>query len=329
MKKVSIVVPLYKSAKYMAKLVDSVLNQTYQNIELILVDDESPDEDGKIADDYAKKDNRVVVIHKKNGGCCDARNAGLKAATGEYLMLADGDDWLELDCVEYLVSLMEENNCQMSMTDAIFTTRNQIQNEVDNIRVWSKERATCGILYAEIPIGPWNKLYTTSVVRENNLSFSVPWFGEGLYLYVMNAQYSNQVAVGHKKIYNYRLNNPNSGTTVREVKHGINALYNIKNIKENLVVRTDKTVNSANWHIAYNCYYLMTFILWSNTGDEYQKLYKATKKELRSYVPGVVIHSKVKLWQKVFLIVACIAPKTLAKMIMHRKKRRFKADVME
>ena len=73
----------------------------------------------------------------------------------------------------------------------------------------------------------------------------------------------------------------------------------------------------------------MTFILWSNTGDEYQKLYKATKKELRSYVPGVVIHSKVKLWQKVFLIVACIAPKTLAKMIMHRKKRRFKADVME
>ena len=143
------------------------------------------------------------------------------------------------------------------------------------------------------------------------------------------AQLSNKVAVGHKKIYNYRLNNPSSGTTVREVQHGINALYNIKNIKENLVVRTPATINSANWHIAYNCYYLMTFILWSGSMDEHLDLYKKTQKELRDYVPGVVLHSKVKLWQKIFLIVACIAPKALASFILRRKKRRFAADKME
>lgn len=329
MKKVSIIIPLYKSAKYMVKMVDSILNQTYSNIELILVDDESPDESGTIADKYAAKDARVHVIHKKNQGCCGARNAGLQVASGDYLMFADGDDWLELDCVEYLVSLAEKNDCQMSMTDAIFTTRDQIQNSSDNIRVWSKEEAVCGILYAEIPIGPWNKLYSMRVVREHNLSFSVPWFGEGLYFSAMNAQYSNQVAVGHRKVYNYRLNNPNSGTTVREVQHGINALQNIKNIKDKLVVRTRNTLNSADWHIAYNCYYLMTFIIWSNTGKEYADLYKSTQKELHRLVPGVVLRSKVRLWQKVFLVVACIAPKTLARMIMHRKKRRFKADTME
>lgn len=108
MKKVSIIVPVYKSEKYLHKLVDSVLNQTYKNIELILVDDESPDDSGRICDDYARMDKRVTVIHKKNGGCCDARNKGLEVATGEYLMLADGDDWLESDCVEYLVGLMEK-----------------------------------------------------------------------------------------------------------------------------------------------------------------------------------------------------------------------------
>ena len=73
----------------------------------------------------------------------------------------------------------------------------------------------------------------------------------------------------------------------------------------------------------------MKFIIWSGAMDEYKDLYKKTKTELRNYVPGVVLRSKIKLWQKVFLIVACIAPKLLAKMIMHRKKRRFAADKME
>ena len=100
MKKVSIVVPVYKSEAFLPKLIDSVLGQSYTNFELILVDDESPDNSGKICDDYAQKDKRILVIHKKNGGCCDARNKGLEVATGEYLMLADGDDWLETDCVE-------------------------------------------------------------------------------------------------------------------------------------------------------------------------------------------------------------------------------------
>ena len=95
MKKVSIVVPVYKSEAFLPKLIDSVLGQSYTNFELILVDDESPDNSGKICDDYAQKDKRILVIHKKNGGCCDARNKGLEVATGEYLMLADGDDWLE------------------------------------------------------------------------------------------------------------------------------------------------------------------------------------------------------------------------------------------
>ena len=95
MKKVSIVVPVYKSEAFLPKLIDSVLGQSYTNFELILVDDESPDNSGKLCDDYAQKDKRILVIHKKNGGCCDARNKGLEVATGEYLMLADGDDAIE------------------------------------------------------------------------------------------------------------------------------------------------------------------------------------------------------------------------------------------
>ena len=329
MKKVSIIVPVYKSEKYLHKLVDSVLNQTYKNIELILVDDESPDNSGRICDDYARMDKRVTVIHKKNGGCCDARNKGLKVATGEYLMLADGDDWMELDCVEYLVSLMEKNNCEMATTDSIFTTRDRVQNEVDNIRVWSKEKAVCGMLYTDIPIGPWNKIYTTKVIRNHHIDFSVPWFGEGLYFSTMAAQYSNQLAIGHRRVYNYRLNNPNSGTTVRQVQHGINALYNVRNIKEKLELRTKATLMAADWHICFNCYYLMCYILWANSYDEYKEQYEDAYKDLVKLTPKIVLHAKIKLWKKLYLAVACIAPKTLASIVLKRKIRRFKADKME
>ncbi|SHK66437.1 glycosyltransferase family 2 protein [Fibrobacter sp. UWH4] len=329
MKKVSIVVPLYKSEPFMNKLVDSVLNQTYQNIELILVDDESPDRCGEIADEYAKKDNRVVVIHKKNGGCCDARNAGLKAVSGEYLMLADGDDWMESDCVEYLVNIMETNNCQMSMSDCVFSTRDRKQNETDFVRVWSKERAACGILYIDTPIGPWNKVYTTKVIRDNNLSFSVPWFGEGLYFSVMAAQLSNQVAVGHRKVYNYRLNNPNSGTTVRQVENALSAQWNINNIKNNLIVRTPKTVNACNWHIYNNYFMVVMYIVGASAYSLYHEQYKNAKKGIRKNALNVLIHSTVSLKEKIRIIAYAISPYAMAKFILWWKKRQLKADLME
>lgn len=329
MKKVSVVVPLYKSEPFMRKLVDSVLNQTYQNLELILVDDESPDNCGVIADEYSQKDSRVVVIHKKNGGCCDARNAGLKAATGEYLMLADGDDWMELDCIEYLVKILEENNCEMSMSDSIFTTRDRSQNESDNIRIWTKERATCGILYVDTPIGPWNKLYTTNIIRKNNLSFSIPWFGEGLYFSVMAAQYSNQVAVGHKKIYNYRLNNPNSGTTVREVHNALNAQWNINNIKENLVVRTTKTEMACDWHIFNNNFMVIMYILGARAKDDYIEQYKKARKDLRRGFLNVFLHSAVSKKVKIKMLAYAISPSGMAKLTLWVKKKQFKADTMQ
>ena len=92
--KVSIIIPLYNVEKFVPRLVDSVISQDYENIEIILVDDGSTDNSGKIADDYSKRDRRIIVIHKNNGGVSTARNAGIRAATGEYILFVDGDDWV-------------------------------------------------------------------------------------------------------------------------------------------------------------------------------------------------------------------------------------------
>lgn len=321
-KKVSIIVPLYNSAEFMIKLVDSILNQTYRNIELILVNDGSPDDSGKIADRYAQKDSRVISLHKSNGGCCDARNYGLARVTGEYLMFADGDDWMEPDCIEYLVTIAEQNNCQMAMSDSIFTTVDRRQNSVDNIRVLTPEEATCSILYVETPVGPWNKLYTTKVIKRNGIDFSVPWFGEGLYFSVTAAQYSNQVVVGHKKVYNYRLNNTQSGTTVRQVKHALNSLWNIKNIKQQLYVKTPATLNAADWHLHRNYFNLLWYIIGANEEEKYKELYQEAKTELRRMLPSVLVKSKVSFTKKTLIILTSLFPKTMSLVATKRRVKK-------
>lgn len=97
---ISVIVPIYKVEKYLNRCVDSLLNQTFTDFELILVDDGSPDNCGRICDEYAEKDNRIHVIHKENGGLSDARNAGLNYATGEYIVFVDSDDFVEPDLLE-------------------------------------------------------------------------------------------------------------------------------------------------------------------------------------------------------------------------------------
>ena len=114
---VSIIVPVYKAEKYIHQCIDSLLAQTYRNIEVILVDDGSPDNCGKICDEYAAKDYRVKVIHQQNGGVSVARQTGIDHATGEYSIHADPDDWVELNMIEELVAKAVADNADMVICD--------------------------------------------------------------------------------------------------------------------------------------------------------------------------------------------------------------------
>ncbi|MCP3030053.1 glycosyltransferase family 2 protein [Halobacillus sp. A1] len=100
---VSVIVPIYKVEKYLHRCINSILQQTYQKIEVILIDDGSPDRCGKIADEFARKDTRVKTFHKENGGLSDARNYGMKHVTGEFTMFVDSDDWLEPKAIDHMV----------------------------------------------------------------------------------------------------------------------------------------------------------------------------------------------------------------------------------
>lgn len=110
---VSVVIPIYNVAQYLSQCVDSVLSQSYQDLEIILVDDGSTDECPKICDDYQQKDVRIRVVHKENGGLSDARNAGMKKATGEWTLFVDSDDWIDQEAIAKLYQFAIENRCDI------------------------------------------------------------------------------------------------------------------------------------------------------------------------------------------------------------------------
>ena len=113
-KKISVIVPVYKVEEYLCRCVDSIINQTYKNLEIILVDDGSPDSCGRICDEYAEKDSRIKVIHKENGGLSSARNAGLDIATGDYIGFVDSDDFIDAEMYSMLYEMIKNADVEIS-----------------------------------------------------------------------------------------------------------------------------------------------------------------------------------------------------------------------
>lgn len=165
-KLVSIIVPIYKIEDCIKPCVDSILGQTYKNLEIILVDDGSPDECPKICDEYAKKDKRIIVIHKKNGGLSDARNVGIKKATGDFLFLLDGDDLILPETIEVLVENAEKHRADISVC-AFFQFEQKAPREVggsDEIVVCDTEQALASMMYQKgCSNSAWAKLYKKSL----------------------------------------------------------------------------------------------------------------------------------------------------------------------
>ena len=127
---ISVIVPIYNVEKYLEKCIKSIINQTYKNLEIILVDDGSPDNCGKICDEFAERDKRIKVIHKENGGLSDARNFGLNVASGDYISFVDSDDYINEKMYEILFSEIKKNDSDIVFCDYIKFSEDNINNFV-------------------------------------------------------------------------------------------------------------------------------------------------------------------------------------------------------
>lgn len=184
--KVSIVVPMYGVEEFLNKCIDSLLNQSLQNIEIILVDDGSPDRCGEIAEEYAIKDNRVKVIHQKNSGLGPARNTGIAAATGEYIGFVDSDDWTNANMFEKLYNAAKSNNADIAVSGhcdwrkgkiirskrhplAGKTVTNRV--EIDEIRKNLYGRSIDDKVTEAFPMSVWIAIYKKTIIDNNHLRF--------------------------------------------------------------------------------------------------------------------------------------------------------------
>ena len=177
---ISVVVPVYNREKHLCECVDRVLAQTFTDFELVLVDDGSTDRSAEICDAYAKKDTRVKVIHKQNGGVSSARNEGIAASSGEYITFIDSDDSVDADFLEYAYKRMSDGGFDLFVTGIVMEywengeITDKVEYRINGDRVFDRR----GLLEAwekEYPIiltsGPWCKLYKASIIKENDIQF--------------------------------------------------------------------------------------------------------------------------------------------------------------
>lgn len=222
MKKLCFVVPVYKVPYMLLKeCILSILNQTYNNIELILVDDGSPDDCGKICDSFAQSDNRVIVVHKMNEGLSEARNSGTKICSAEWITFVDGDDWVDVDFAESFMSRVQNQS-----NKADFYMYNGYRNYSDKEVICTPyyEDGTRFITYTErenlqkecclVPtrsngnqlfIGSgWAKVYNLSFLKNHNLYFSPVPYGEDSIFFMYSVEKASTIEYISKPVYHYR-----------------------------------------------------------------------------------------------------------------------------
>ncbi|MDU6522389.1 glycosyltransferase family 2 protein [Enterococcus devriesei] len=200
---ISIIVPVYNVEKYLNKCVDSILNQTFKDFEVILVDDGSPDNSGAICDQYAQKDSRVKVIHKKNGGLSDARNAGIEAAQGKYLGFIDSDDYIADDMYELLYNNIVHEDADMSICGIYHVYEGKEPEEKPGkYMVLNRNEATVLIFHGnQISDHAVNKLYKKQIFSE--LRYPIGKYHEDSFTIVGILDQCNIVVIDTKQKYYY------------------------------------------------------------------------------------------------------------------------------
>jgi glycosyltransferase involved in cell wall biosynthesis len=295
-KKVSILVAIYNVEKYIGKCIESIINQDYNNIEIILVDDNSQDNSGKICDDYSKKDSRIKVIHhKQNTKLPGVRNTGLNNATGDYIVFVDGDDWLAEDYVTYMLRIIKQSGSDVAFNLVNFTTRDMQQRDYKKIETWSSEKALEEFLYPHLTIGAWNKMFKREVIEENNLRFIDGLYTAEGYRFVSDViQRVKHVGVGSRKVYYYRLNNTQSATTKYDVRQSLGAIDVAKSIERDLKIKTPGVIKAIKQHIWLNYFWNIRQIIALKKQEELKESYQESIRYVRENCKAIVKDEKRK-----------------------------------
>jgi len=323
---VTVIVGMYCGEKYIEECIDSILRQTYQNLEVVLVDDGSPDGCGAIADWYATKDKRVTVIHQANSGVSVSRNIAIERSKGEYVCIVDQDDILSDDYIEYYYKLIIKNDADISYTPSVDKFWGAIHKTADDKDVCSViggDEAAERMLYHKIVIAPWNKMIKRTLIEANNIRFNPKFFcGEGFAFSVQCFQAAKRVAVGNRKVYHYRVGDPESGASKFRLSTINSSIQAQQYIKETLLRPTKKLLAAwefSNWHTHCDC---LNIMVGCGVEKEYREEYIKIKRVCKSKA-RCALKAPVSAQQRLRGILFMINPHMAAKIINRFRVRKF------
>jgi glycosyltransferase involved in cell wall biosynthesis len=233
--KISIIIPVYNSTLYLKQCVESILAQTYHNLEILLVDDGSTDDSPKICDEYATKDSRIITIHKQNGGTSDARNVGLEKASGDYITFMDNDDyWSNPEALNDIVKIIDETQPDVVMhTNMVYwQDKEKTVNppSFDRRLVSGKKREDAVgnlIKSGMLTVTVWTKLVKTSLIREHDLYFKKGIRNEDTDWIARMLIYAERFEWYDKPFYMYRKGHETAQTSQKMKYYMVNDLKNI------------------------------------------------------------------------------------------------------
>lgn len=262
---VSVIIPVYKVEKFVDQCIESVVKQTYDNLEIILVDDGSPDRCPEMCDQWVKRDDRIRVIHKDNDGVSVARNAGMAASSGEYIYFIDSDDYIDSDLIEYVVKESVKNSSEMVFFKYRFVDEcgKEISSATENYPdsgVYSSNDVLRFIWAGIIPNYPWGYCFKRELILHNQIEFP-PYriMGEDLAMMHLLINASNKVSFIDKELYSYR---QRSGSALSDKNLRIAKSYfmSIKDVSDYALLHySEMLISQRNWAIKYS----IAAIIWA------------------------------------------------------------------
>lgn len=296
METISVIVPVYNVERYLRKCLDSIINQTYSNLEIILVDDGSTDSSGNICDEYAQKDARIKVVHKENGGLSFARNTGLDVCTsgGDFVAFVDSDDWLELDMYERLYEFVDEDCIVCCGYNRIYPDM-VIENKISSYTELNTLEFISELLDYErqerTPVGNyfWNKLFPAKCFSEKRFPNGLTY--EDIYLSMEIFQIVNKVKILPECKYNYLFRNgsivQNKNNCFDVVSARIKQENDLKNYPELLKKCFALTISSC--LSVYSEYVKGNILLSVNEQNEFKQI-------INIRLPKLNLNSKYKVF---------------------------------
>ena len=325
---VSIIVPMYNVEKYIEKCITSLLEQTYKNCEIIIVNDGSEDKSSEIVEKIATQNGNIKIINQKNSGVSVARNTGIENANGDYIIFVDADDYLAKDFVEYMVKLIKMNNSEFAYSISNFKKENEKETQNEFIKEISNEESVGLLLSPDVTVGCWNKIYKRDMLIKNNIFFRTDLFyGEGLFFIINVSKYAKNITIGNRKVYYYRRNNENSATTLFKIEKYYNGEKSLNLIGEKINLNNDYIKSMYLLHISTFYLGAIVKIIENNKKKEYKKEYKTWKKSLRDNLLYIIKSKYISLYRKIMLITGGICPYIIATLDKRRQKKNLKQSV--